>query len=165
MSKKTPLGCWRQAIKLMRDAGFPFVVVNDLPEQSWDGKKARLIHPSKSFSSLSDAIHEFAHWLVASKKERSKPEFGLGYAPDAIAHTEGSCNQKTEEQASLLGIAIERELGMPWKKTACNHSWVENNGLDVSEYVRKHGGKALVKKGLIGPGLRWTRRTEWERAR
>lgn len=163
MRTKTPLGCWRKAIKLMRDAGFPFVVVQTAPNQSWDGKIGRLITPSKSFSDLSNAIHEFAHWLVATKEDRTKPEFGLGSGPDATGNTAvlNHDNQRMEEQASLLGIAIERELGMPWKRTFCEHCWMDNCSRgNRSTYIKKHGGEQLFKKKLIGSGLRWTRRTE-----
>lgn len=79
-----------------------------------------LAHPS-------NIIHDLAHWAVCtSLARRSKPDFGLGRGPDSVEEAECLTlhAQIEEERASLLGILIEWELGMPAGDTLRLHGWV-----------------------------------------
>lgn len=89
----------------------------------WDGRSIATggVHDA-------DVLHDIAHWLVAAKRRRQLPEFGLGPSPSAHAqHTQRHLSyqfaQDEESMASLLGIAWERRLGMDWKDTVMEHGW------------------------------------------
>lgn len=81
----------------------------------------------------SDLVHDVAHYLVATNAEREMDEFGLGSGPDS--HVDGHQDprvkkaQVKEELASLLGILIERHLGLTIKGKPMHrdtwelHSW------------------------------------------
>lgn len=80
----------------------------------------------------SNIIHDIAHYAIATKKARKCLDYGLGAGPesssdDKIIIIEELYNDivcgKIEEKASALGIFWEKELGLPWKKTAEYHSW------------------------------------------
>jgi elongation factor P hydroxylase len=78
--------------------------------------------------SNSNLVHEVAHYLVASKKRRRMRDFALGSSPDtirvsAIRQITDTAASNEEKRASVLGIMIERELGMQWRSTHRNHSW------------------------------------------
>ena len=85
----------------------------------------------------SDTIHEIAHWIIATPERRGEVNWGLGTSPDGFFSIEtyrGGIYGE-ERRASLLGIAIERKLGLPWERTFVDHSWgdyMEYGGIDMS---------------------------------
>lgn len=145
---------------MMTKAGFPHKIVRVAPDFSWDGSVGRLLNPTKDFSHLSNAIHEFAHWLVAVPSARLEQEFGLGSAPDAVSSPDGAKRyhlaQKDEEEASLLGIAIEREIGMPWEKTWAYHCWNEESK-NLLPSIQRLKEKRLIS-GENWDNLKWNRK-------
>jgi len=83
--------------------------------------------------SISNTIHDIAHWMVASPARRRIPEFGLGPSPDressrAPRYLNGVSSRREEMRASLLGILLERQIGSPWKKTWKTHNWGQGVG-------------------------------------
>ena len=102
----------------------PYVKRNPTRDHMWDGKSFYL-YPNNKFSST---IHELAHWLIATPKQRKLPEFGHGNPSELVRiesePAEGVDDEATEIQASALGLAIEKHLGFPnWKKSARDHNW------------------------------------------
>jgi hypothetical protein len=86
----------------------------------------------------SNIIHDIAHYAVATPRARECWDFGLGPGPDTLITTwqlqnlersifprehHGRICNEIESQASALGIHWEKELGLPWEKTAEYHDW------------------------------------------
>lgn len=79
------------------------------------------------FKSRSDAVHDIAHYAVATEEEREQENFGLGTDPDFRKFSNETypfkdC-QEIEEAASALGIYWEQQIGMDFLKTASLHNW------------------------------------------
>jgi hypothetical protein len=80
---------------------------------------------------LTNLVHDIAHFLVAPPERRWVAEFGLGTAPEGMRHIQAVVTMTTaeslleEERASLLGILIEKALGMDWLYTMQDHSWLD----------------------------------------
>lgn len=102
-----------RAIILLASIGMPWEAKRHGYEDwfGWNGKALRLNE------SISDILHEMAHWVVATEKERPHSDFmleqGAGH-PDA---------RKIEQRASMLGILLERAMDLPWADTFVEHSW------------------------------------------
>lgn len=97
----------------------------NVSDHNWDGKAIYL----ENLYDYSHLIHEIAHWLVASKKRRKLPEFGLG-DPNGFGITGDNLliltfkkAQAEEERASAIGILAEKFLGFDWKRTYVYHNW------------------------------------------
>ncbi len=102
-------------------------------ELAFNGKTIAEFQDAELTTRRSDSnlIHDIAHFVVAAPERRTMPEFGLGDAPDT--HTVGLPRakgmtahqaQQEEELTSALGIYWERQLGLNWRKTYQDHSWV-----------------------------------------
>lgn len=89
----------------------------------------------------SNLLHEVGHYLCAKPPFRYRVEYGLGGFLDDMseryeelayrAHRarDASSDRSTyeeEQEASLLGILIEYEIGMPWQYTAERLSWADD---------------------------------------
>jgi len=77
---------------------------------------------------VSGLVHELAHYLVAEPKERTLPNFGYDHGPDGGLRSHnhfppGKDDDIREEQASLLGIYIERALGL---RCTPKNSWISD---------------------------------------
>lgn len=76
---------------------------------------------------VSNILHDIAHYVVASKKERVIEDFGLGEGPDSGDSIERITSIRRtdmlEEQASALGITWEKELNLDHESTYRYHSW------------------------------------------
>ena len=117
----------RAAAGLANKLGIP--VINGPPEDgfSWDGRAVRVQ------SEASVLIHEIAHWLITPRSRRHLPDFGLGAGPETgrAAEANAACcvddltKEREEQRASMLGILIEAENGLP-----AIHSFVEQNWLE-----------------------------------
>jgi len=115
----------------------------------WDGKT---IATNSWKRPHGDIIHDIAHWIVADEDRRCLPDFGIGEGVNSgkpagiiIANPDDE-----ESVASVLGILIERQLGMPsWRYTYKYHSW---NTWPPTEFLK---WKNIVRAhGLTGPGGR-----------
>lgn len=93
--------------------------------------------------------------LVSSPERRRLNEFGLGesYTLTLPVKRTVPYNEADEEErdASLLGIAIEAAVGMPFAKTLDAHSW--DTGYEVDpladffEVVARLEKRGLLKQG------------------
>lgn len=116
----------------------------------WDGTDC-----AYKGESLSNALHELAHWMVASPEHRGLPNFGLGRSPsdnlsrnDATKHNlmvcESSDAEEQESYASVLGIIYEYNLGLDAADTLRNHGWDSSSECEFTSIITK-----LVERGLI----------------
>lgn len=91
---------------------------------SWNGKALLVTANRKPI----DIIHEAAHWLVATPKERRMPEFGLGNAPygDTLSWRDVDTSKRQVISERYLDSekreiqACTLELQILW---ACNGKW------------------------------------------
>lgn len=92
----------------------------------WNGRTVALLN-NGHLNTVSNHLHEIAHWLVATEEERGMVNFGLGASPDDMAYKSdwiaGPRINEAEVQASALGILMEKALGMDWLDTARMHYW------------------------------------------
>ena len=112
--------------KLAETLAIPLRVSTKQNRYNWDGK-------TLFGKSISNTVHDIAHWMVASPARRKIPEFGLGPSPDReSSHAPRYLNQKSsrleEMRASLLGILLEKQIGSTWKKTWNTHNWAPGTG-------------------------------------
>lgn len=111
----------------------------------YDGKTAWV-------DTISNAIHEIAHWHVAEPHRRSMANFALGADPwggGGEEYVDETVDNTWEEcEASFLGILAERQLGMDWYKTWCEHNWIDS---DIS-YSAKSTYRRLLDSGVVKPG-------------
>lgn len=152
-----------KVIKLSQRMGCPIVNRRCNP-YAWDGQTIALRETRKP-RHISHLVHDIAHFLVAIKKRKSIPDFGLGIGPDSPPGAkylkpiipDRQC-QEEEEMASILGILIEKEIGSDWKWTWDYHSWnVEINPADVSNFLHWRVKPILAKlrkKKLIDKKLK-----------
>lgn len=114
-------------VALCRRLGIPLLWQPDMEQDHpWMGYALNMAHPSGMV--VSDLCHDIGHWLVAHPLRRFDPHFCLnGYnfagweyeAPSKAVDAE-------EERASMLGILIERSLGVgDWRETFHSHNWAD----------------------------------------
>ena len=99
----------------------------DCSDNAWDGRTIALRYGGR-LRPVADIIHDLAHWLVCARSRRSLRDFGLGTGPDGGEGAERVVSARTandeEARASLLGIAIQRDLGLGnWSAALLDHSW------------------------------------------
>lgn len=116
-----------KALKLMSKLNIPYSLEKPSTDKNdgyvWNGQNFKLGATKTS----SNIVHEVAHYLVTPDK--NLPEYGLGTAPDgdkSIDSVKVENRQSEEELASVLGILIEYNLGLPAKETFLEHSWHES---------------------------------------
>lgn len=135
-------------ISLCSLLGIPLSDRNPQDGNSWDGTSIAV----NNWDDLttSNIIHEVAHWLVATKKERSLVDFGLGIGPDSGLFCDCTVEDPEGKEclASCLGILYEKALGFDWKDTFHYHQWGDDPKAFLSCYkdLREMG---LVKWGGI----------------
>ena len=95
-------------------------------EGSWPGHKKSKGHAADT---TEDLLHELAHYLVSPPGYRRHPNFGLG-VPGSYKDEPGDIPihlaNSLEEQASILGIVMCREVGCTYsvcREIARDHSW------------------------------------------
>lgn len=138
--------------ELCKSYGLRLTLCDDCPDVGYDGK-GRI-----QATSVSNALHDLAHYFVAAKYRRRVVNFGLGQSPDDLSGAERLVTDNyayaEEEEASLLGILMEREAGMPFIETWDTHGWPERPVGGVKDtvpklmkkgYVYMHGGKMHVR--------------------
>ena len=112
-----------------------------------------LIQNSGGEWDYSNTIHEIAHWIVSTPERRKEINWGLGPSPDGFFSIETVKHSYDEEgEASLLGIAIERKLGLPWERTFRYHQWddlMEDGKINTRTIMKIDYVKELRKLGFI----------------
>ncbi len=119
----------------------------ELAPVQWNGKEC-----SWRGNTLSNNLHELAHWLVAAEYRRRWVNFGLGHGPEDNEWAWDAQDRRVSDQladreecrASVLGIVMEWNLGLNPSDTAQDHNWDIPDGPSFN-----HQLKWLVKKGLI----------------
>jgi hypothetical protein len=142
---------WEQSVETVRKTGVPISTEGEW-ESQYDGVtiNAGPGRGEEERQHPSSVIHDLAHWAVCtSAKRRAMPDFGLGGGPDSFVEAPepmlGKATQAEEERASLLGIIMEWELGMPAADTMRLHSW-------LYPYARRY---ADGHRPMEGPDGEW----------
>lgn len=113
-------------------------------------------HLAHGVSTPTELTHEFAHWIVAPKRRKDVPHFGLGGPHDSLWVSLKTAYRE-EEQASLLGICLTVRLGYPKiaRGDFIEHGWDIGGSFPLSKTLNK-----LRKNGLISPReVHWVVRT------
>lgn len=83
----------------------------DAISPTWDGK---ILHIAR-LPGEADVLHEIAHWIVADKDDRKKPNYACGQDPDGGPVTAGHPYMGgAEEAATLVTQMLLRLAGLPW---------------------------------------------------
>lgn len=135
-----------EIVALCERVGMPWEKApqRDALQHPWDGRSLNLAH--RTMHGTSDIVHDVAHWLVADPARRSDPSFGL----DGMAYwftPEPGEPDDTEEEAlaSMLGILLERALGLDWRHTWEFHNWNQEGWNGVRAAVLRLRAKGLVR--------------------
>lgn len=132
MKQQELKNAWKRIKRMFNAYGFPYKVVFTSDHVNcWTGNFCHIIDPTRNYHNISNAIHEFAHWMVSHPNRRNKPDFGLGLCPDScdyfISEKTRSVSipfaEREEECASCLGIIIERTLDLNPLWTVKYHNW------------------------------------------
>src|SRR6185369_17307302 len=116
-------------------------------EHPWNGKSLNLAHSNPS--GTSDMVHDIAHWLCATSDRRKDPYFKLNPVKALLdPNYESKCDAE-EAAASLLGIMIERRLGLNWRYTLEFHNWATPNGSPRRMRQMRGALMWLRERGLI----------------
>ncbi len=129
---------------------------------TWDGSTLAI-----SGLEPADIIHELAHWLVATPRERKMPEYGCGMSLFTSFESAKILNDRTdsfrEENASVLGIAYGAAIGFPpdeieflleehnWSDSFPRHFWLDEYFWRVVVRLNRTG---LMRGHLPTVGLR-----------
>lgn len=70
-------------------------------------------------------IHDIAHFIVATKKQRNYNDFGLGSSPDSESYFNPIVINPflKEREASSIGLYYQHLIGYKFNKTYAFHSW------------------------------------------
>lgn len=112
-------------------------------EGSWPGYKKGKGH---AVDNTEDLLHELAHYLVSPPKYRKHRNFGLGSPGSSLLDPSDiplHLAKSLEEQASILGIVMCREVGCTYRvcrSIARDHSWdFENSAPLRMEQLQEKG--------------------------
>ena len=142
----------RDAVALA--AEFGMAPIDEPPQRafSWDGAAVR------TRSEPAVLLHEVAHFQLASPARRRLVDFGLGAGPEtgkaaaaeAMRRIDGLAREEEEQQASLLGILWEIELGQPAILAFQEQNWLEGAGRPGTADFFARTLARLGAAGLIG---------------
>jgi hypothetical protein len=145
-------GWHRAAVALAGEFGM--APIDEPPQRafSWDGSSVR------TRSEPAVLLHEVAHFQLASPARRRLLDFGLGAGPetgeaaaaDALRCVEAAEREAEEQQASLLGILWEIELGQPAILAFQEQNWLEGAGRPSTADFFARTLERLGAAGLIG---------------
>lgn len=129
----------RRIQKIARRLGIKLSKRNPKDSFMWDTKTI-----ATGKMSISNVLHEIAHWLVADPRYRNVWDFGLGAGPETGRRNEAWDARKKssrdrddtleETRASFLGIAFEAALGYDIRKTLKEHSWDAEGFYDTDSH-------------------------------
>lgn len=148
-------------VNMARKAGMP------LSRQPIEGPGSRALHwdgtdCAYKGDTLSNALHELAHWMVADPERREVPNFGLGSSPSDNAPwsddeamgefhraNERVVPEPEEEEmdASVLGICYEYHLGLDAASTLESHSWDNGFSGEAAKFTSRV--RDLIKRGFL----------------
>jgi len=144
---------WHRAAVAFADA-FGMAPIDEAPQQafSWDGSSVR------TRSEPAVLLHEVAHFQLASPARRKLVDFGLGAGPetgrpdaaDAQLSVPPMAREVEEQQASLLGILWEVELGQPAILAFQEQNWLEGAGRASTADFFARTLARLIAGGLVG---------------
>lgn len=124
------------AIKALQRIRFPFHAYDEGEGETlvyqWDGLRLNIPPVPKNYIEASAShpsciLHDLAHWVICPDLERrGQPEFGLGPGsdtkhPSLRKQVSEEVSITEEEKASLLGVMMEYDLGMPAGDTLAIH--------------------------------------------
>ncbi|RMG22279.1 MAG: hypothetical protein D6724_10705 [Armatimonadetes bacterium] len=125
----------------------------DGAEYAWDGKalcadvRRYLLPPETPFWTI--VLHEVDHWRVATKRQRRKPEFGLGrhpffkYGNVCLKHsTRGVRCYNKEIEASILDVAFVFRFADDQQKSFFFNEWLGGE----LDYVDPPEGMAQIRR-------------------
>lgn len=138
-------------------------------QYTWNGKTIATCEYNHKLRPDENIVHDMAHYIVAPKRRRKLPEFGLGSSSDLNTRNANSTlsyknRQAEEEEASLLGILIEKRIRLKPLMTFTNHNWKDTDDT-LGDLLRRYrdgnretiGCKALQRlqrKGHLDDNLR-----------
>lgn len=151
--------------ELLQHLGLQLVQEVGWAELNWTGTDSS-IHLSDSHST-SELAHELGHYLVATPRERTLPEYGCGVSDAAWADVEVMAHREAyylERLASVLGIYIElytvdRDRAM---ETFAEHNWEHISFAMIARDLRRRrllvwrNGK-LIPMALVNAGIKTCR--------
>lgn len=117
----------------------------------WDGEVFRAYQAD-------GLLHEVAHYVVAPDERRFTWGFGLGSEPESFGappELQRTCRKdkaaREEGIASLWGILLERELGLPWWENLLEHEWVwvEDGVFEWEQDCIHRRMRTLYDRGLV----------------
>ncbi len=123
MSKHERYPLRQRWIDLAVYVGVQVEITESMPDFTYVG--TGVIHVADHIDD-DNLVHEVAHWIVATPRLRKDYEYGCGSSNEAMkrctpTHAE---YQAYEEQASLLGIAMQYAVGdHSWSRTYSEHNW------------------------------------------
>ena len=105
--------CMGYAARLVEHMGLSMEERELHQSYMWDGHSFNANLPDRHI------LHDVAHWMLASPDRRSLPEFGLNRGPETdpelpvLAALKRKDEMWEETRAAILGILLQRALGMP----------------------------------------------------
>ena len=119
----------QRVVALAKRLGLKMVLTKSINTRQAENKRFQVTSGNEPQEVVSDACHEIGHYLAAPPDLRDLPNYGLGPSPDD-GHLEPARFAPTAEtiameaQASMLGLCIERSLGVSALSTLLVHCWV-----------------------------------------
>ena len=143
---------------LCKNWGITLIIKKRFSDESkvTDGQSIILRSLKEDSYYFSDTIHEIAHFIVAPESRRHMKNFGLG--PPGLADFYSGVApykqaEKEEEEASLLGIALEKYWGLNWQRAWKDHSWDEYGDFGdrntLKNVMQSPTAKRLARKGFL----------------
>lgn len=126
---------------LLERLGIPYEYRESDVRERWFGWNGMALNLA-SRSDFSSVIHEVAHWQLAGSARRGFADFGL-------EHMLEDASRREEDLASLLGILIERHLGLPWQDTWSFHDWDRNDDEPGKGWRLRRYFRQLQQAGLL----------------
>ena len=120
----------QRVVGLAKRLGLRMVLTKSVDSLQAEARRFQVTSGNDPNEVVSDACHEIAHYLCAPDDLKDYPNYGLGPSPDdshvvdplrVVDKVEAFA---MEAQASILGLCIERSLGVSALGTFLVHSWI-----------------------------------------
>lgn len=105
---------------------------------------------------VSSALHEIAHWCIAGKERRLKPDYGYWYIPDGRNQQEQSQFEQVEVKPQALEWIFSRACGVDFRISVDNIS-AEGQSQPSHTFKQQimHQAREYCRTGLDTRALRW----------